>query len=153
MKFYFPTFQQCFDCLHWIIQELVILHDAVIHSKIWITQFQNFTVKLISPSQHQLWHIDSTNPILYLRLYLVWIYSLFNLQLCVQSFVVTAVTRATTNLYETVFPFIWCLLQWKVEELFFVVTNLIQLGYIKQWPMRGGVIASLICRKCIFCYI
>ena len=75
-------------------------------------------MELISPSQHQLRDIDSTIPILYLRLYLVWIYSLFNHQLCVQSFVLTAVIRVT--LYETDFPFIHCLLQWEVEELFFV---------------------------------
>ena len=128
-EWYFATFQQCFDYLHRIIQELVtILHDAVIHSKIWITQFQNFTVELISPSQHQLYHsntlhntaISGLDPLT------------FNLQLCVQSFVLTAVTRVTTTLYETAFSFICYLLQWEVEELFFIVTNLIQLGYIKQ---------------------
>ena len=77
-EWHFATFQQCFDYLHRIIQELVtILHNAVIHSKIWITQFQNCTVELISPSQHQLWHIDSTIPILYtVQLFLVWIHSL-----------------------------------------------------------------------------
>ena len=156
-EWYFATFQQCFDYLHRIIQELVtILHDdTVIHSKIWITQFQlisefycviNFT---LSASAMTYWFYQSNT------LHNTAVSGLdlltFNLQLCVQSFVLTAVTRATTNLYETAFPFICCLLQWEVEELFFVVTNLIQLGYIKQWPMRGGVIASLICRKCIFC--